>query len=64
VRYKSRDKTLEVSGANRYGEVIGPISFKTGSYSTTDPDEISLLDELATTKDNPIGFDPTEAKED
>ena len=62
MRYKTRDKTVEVSGATRNGEVVGPVSFKTGSYSTTDPDEIALLDELATTKDNPIGFDPKESE--
>ena len=59
MRYKAR-KDVEVSGANARGEVVGPISFKTGSYTTTDPDEIALLDELATDKDNPIGFDPKE----
>lgn len=59
MRYKAR-KDVAVSGANRKGEVIGPISFKTGSYSTTDPDEIALLDELATDPNNPIGFDPKE----
>jgi len=64
LRYKTRDKTVEVGGSTRYGETIGPISFKTGSYSTTDPDEIAFLDELATSKDNPIGFDPKEAKEE
>jgi len=63
VRYKAR-KDVEVEGPNRKGEVIGPISFKTGSFSTTDPDEIALLDELATDPNNPIGFDPKEAKED
>lgn len=60
MRYKSRNKTVEVEGPNAKGEVIGPISFKTGSYSTTDPDEIALLDTLATDPANPIGFDPKE----
>ena len=60
MRYKSRNKTFEVEGLNAKGEVIGPISFKTGSYSTTDPDEIALLDILATDPANPIGFDPKE----
>lgn len=64
MRYKTRDKTVEVGGSNRYGEAIGPISFKTGSYTTTDPDEIAFLDELATAKGHPIGFDPKEAKEE
>lgn len=62
MRYKTRDKTVEVSGVNRYGEVLGPISFKTGSYTTTDPDEIAFLDELATAKGHPIGFDPKESE--
>ena len=60
MRYKSRDKTVEIEGPNRLGEVLGPISFKSGSYSTSDPDEIALLDELATDPANPIGFDPKE----
>jgi hypothetical protein len=61
VRYKSRNKTVEVEGPNAKGEVVGPISFKTGSYSTTDPDEIAFLDTLATDPANPIGFDPKES---
>jgi hypothetical protein len=60
VRYKAR-KDVEVEGPNAKGEVIGPISFKTGSYSTTDPDEITLLDALATDPNNPIGFAPKES---
>ena len=64
MRYKTKDKTVEVSGATRSGETVGPISFKTGSYTTTDPDEIALLDGLATDPANPIGFDPKEAKEE
>lgn len=60
MRYKAR-KDVEVSGSNARGEVVGPISFVKGSYTTSDPDEIALLDELATDKDNPIGFDPKEA---
>lgn len=60
-RYKAaKAKAVEVSGANAKGEVVGPISFKTGTYATTDPDEIALLDGLATDPDNPIGFDPKE----
>jgi hypothetical protein len=58
VRYKAR-KDVQVSSVNSKAEVIS-ISFKTGSYTTTDPDEIALLDELATSKANPIGFDPKE----
>ena len=58
MRYKAK-KDVEVSGANSKGDVVGPISFKTGSYSTTDKDEIALLDALAT-DDGPIGFDPKE----
>ena len=53
-------KDLEVAGANGRGEVVGPISFKTGSYSTKKPDEIALLDACAEDPDNPIGFDPKE----
>jgi len=63
VGYKSRDKTVEVEGPNNKGEVVGPISFKTGYYTTTKPDEIALLDELATDPANPIGFDPKESEE-
>jgi hypothetical protein len=62
VRYKTRDKTVEIEGANTKGEVVGPISFKTGSYFTTDPDEIALLDALATDPANPVGFDPKESE--
>ena len=62
MRYKARDKTVLVSGTNLKGEAVGPISFKTGSYTTTDDDEIALLDACATDPDNPIGFDPKEAK--
>jgi len=60
VRYKAKDKTVQVGGNNSKGEVVGPISFKTGSYTTTDDDEIALLDTCATDPDNPIGFDPKE----
>ena len=59
MRYKAT-KDVAVSGGNARGEVIGPIEFKSGSYSTTDPDEIALLDALATDPGNPIGFDPKE----
>jgi hypothetical protein len=58
MKYSTKDKTVEIEGPNNRGEVIGPISFKTGSYTTTKPDEIALLDALATDPDNPIGFDP------
>ncbi len=62
MKYASKDKTVEVSGGTRQGKVLGPISFKSGSYSTTNADEIELLDALATDPANPIGFDP-ETKE-
>ena len=61
MRYKAKKDVL-VSGTNPKGEAVGPISFKTGSYSTTDDDEIALLDTCATDPDNPIGFDPKEEK--
>ena len=57
MRYKAKKDVL-VSGTNARGEEVGPISFKTGSYSTTDDDEIALLDACATDPVNPIGFDP------
>jgi hypothetical protein len=60
VKYASKDKTVEVSGGTRDGKAIGPISFKSGSYTTSKADEIELLDALATDPDNPIGFDPKE----
>ena len=60
MKYATKDKTVEVSGGNSNGEVLGPISFKSGSYTTNKPDEIALLDGLATDPDNPIGFDPKE----
>ena len=60
MRYKAKDKTVQVGGNNAKGAVVGPISFKTGSYTTTDDDEIALLDTCATDPDNPIGFDPKE----
>ena len=62
MRYKAR-KDVQVGGNNSKGDQVGPISFKTGSYSTTDDDEIALLDACATDPANPIGFDPKEAKE-
>ena len=61
MRYKAKKDVL-VSGTNSKGEAVGPISFKTGSYATTDDDEIALLDTCATDPNNPIGFDPKEAK--
>jgi hypothetical protein len=60
VRYKAK-KDVQVGGNDSKGEVVGPISFKTGSYITTDDAEIALLDACATDPDNPIGFDPKEA---
>ena len=59
MRYKAA-KDVQVAGNNGKGEVVGPISFKSGSYTTTDDDEIALLDACATDPDNPIGFDPKE----
>jgi hypothetical protein len=61
VRYKAKNKNVRVGGNNAQGEVVGPISFKNGTYTTTDDDEIALLDACATDPDNPIGFDPKEA---
>jgi hypothetical protein len=60
VLYKSKDKTVEIQSTNAKGETVGPVSFKTGRYSTTDEDEITMLDACATDPDNPIGFDPKE----
>ena len=59
MRYKA-NKNVQVGGNNGKGEVVGPISFKNGTYTTTDDDEIALLDACATDPDNPIGFDPKE----
>ncbi len=58
--YKSKDKTVQVSGAGPKGEAVGPISFKTGSYTTKDEMEAGVLDALALLPDSPIGFDPKE----
>ncbi len=52
--------TCEVSRATPDGQVLPNITFKGGKHVTKDPDEIALLDELATTPHNPIGFDPKE----
>lgn len=58
--YKSRDKTVQVSGAGSKGEAVGPISFKTGSYSTKDENEALVLDALALLDASPISFDQKE----
>jgi hypothetical protein len=57
--YKAK-KDVVVAGCNGKGETVGPISFKSGSYSTTDEEEVALLDECATDASNPIGFAPKE----
>ena len=59
MRYKA-NKNVQVGGNNSKGEVVGPISFKNGSYTTTDDDEIALLDTCATDPDNPIAFEQKE----
>jgi hypothetical protein len=63
VRYIVKDKTVQLGGTNRRGEVIGPISFSKGYYETKDDDEIELLDGLATEPDHPVGFDPKDKGE-
>jgi hypothetical protein len=57
MRYKA-DKTVRITGANRRGDALGPISFEKGYYETKDADEIELLDGLASDPDHPVGFDP------
>lgn len=59
MRYKAK-QAVTISGTNSKGEAVGPIQFKNGVYTTTDDDEIALLDTCATDPDNPIGFDPKE----
>ena len=56
----SATKDVMVSGCNTKGEVVGPISFAKGPYTTTKDDEVALLDACATDPDNPIGFSPKE----
>lgn len=58
--YKSKDKTVSVTGAGSKGEAVGPISFKSGSYSTKDENEALVLDALALLDDSPIAFDQKE----
>lgn len=57
MRYTA-DKTIQITGANSKGDALGPISFSKGFYETKDPDEIMLLDSLATDPAHPVGFDP------
>ncbi|MGH2373044.1 MAG: hypothetical protein ACRDIC_06140 [bacterium] len=57
MRYKA-EKTVQITGANKKGDALGPISFSKGFYETEDEDEIALLDALATDPDHPVGFDP------
>lgn len=59
--YKSKDKTVKVSGAGLKGEAVGPIDFKTGSYTTKNENEAHVLDALALLDSSPISFDQKEA---
>lgn len=61
-KYKSTDKTVEVSGVGPNGDVVGPISFKTGTYATKNEDEAHVLDALALIEDSPVSFDQGEEK--
>ena len=58
--YKSKDKTVQVSGAGPKGQAIGPISFKTGSYTTKDEAEAYVLDALALLESSPVSFEQKE----
>jgi hypothetical protein len=58
--YKCKDKTTRVSGTGPKGEAVGPISFKTGSYTTQDELEAYVLDALALLDDSPFSFDQKE----
>jgi hypothetical protein len=60
--YTCKDKTAVVSGAGPKGEAIGPISFKSGSYTTKDEAEAYMLDHLALDGLSIIQFDQEEAK--
>lgn len=60
LTYKSKDKTLELSGTNSKGEEVR-VSFSKGSYTTNDDDEVALLDACATDPTHPIAFDQKEA---
>jgi len=59
--YKSKDKTVKVTGAGPKGEAVGPIDFKTGSYTTKNENEVYVLDALALLDTSPIAFDQKEA---
>jgi hypothetical protein len=59
-KYRSKDKTVEISGAGPNGEAIGPISFKSGTYSTDDELEAFVLDPVAIDETTPISFDQKE----
>lgn len=58
--YKSKDKTVTVSGSGPKGEAVGPISFKSGSYTTKDEAEAHVLDNLALDAGSPVSFDQKE----
>lgn len=58
--YKCKDKTTQVSGAGPNGEAVGPIAFKSGSYTTTDDLEAFVLDALALDGASPVSFDQKE----
>jgi len=59
-KYLSTDKTAEISGAGPNGEAVGPISFKSGSYSTTKEEEAHVLDAVAEDPTTVISFDQKE----
>jgi hypothetical protein len=54
--YRSKDKSVLISGTGPKGEAVGPITFKNGTYSTKDEVECGVLDELALLPDSPISF--------
>lgn len=58
--YRTRDKSVQISGTGPKGEAVGPISFKNGSYTTKDAAEAGVLDALALLPDSPISFDQSE----
>jgi len=59
MRYKAA-KDVVVGMTNAKGESVGPVSFAKGTYDTSDPDEIAMLDACAEDPNNPVGFDPKE----
>lgn len=59
MRYKATKDTV-VGGCNARGESITIKFDSKGSYSTTDEDEIRLLDAAAEDASNPVGFAPKE----